>query len=77
MSDRYWIDHCIGIARDAGNIDSARDATNEIERLQAERDAAVAVLEAVLKIPDMSDADLEQLRINCKAAIDAARGEKP
>lgn len=44
--------------------------------LRAERDAAVAVLETVLRIPSMSDADLEQLRINCKAAIDAARSEK-
>ena len=43
--------------------------------LRAERDAAVAVLETVLRIPFMSDADLEQLQINCKAAIDAARGK--
>lgn len=47
----------------------------EIERLKAERDAAVAVLETVLRIPSMSDADLEQLQINCKAAIDAARSK--
>ena len=46
-----------------------------IKEVEAERDAAVAVLETVLRIPSMSDADLEQLRINCKAAIDAARGE--
>ena len=39
MSDRYWIDHCIGIARDAGNVDAAKDATDEIERLAAENEA--------------------------------------
>lgn len=44
-TERYWIDHCIGIARDAGNVDAAQDATRELEALRSqltasEKDAA-------------------------------------
>jgi hypothetical protein len=34
-TERYWIDHCIGIARDAGNLDAAKDATKELEALRS------------------------------------------
>lgn len=34
-TERYWIDHCIGIARDAGNLDAAQDATKELEALRS------------------------------------------
>jgi hypothetical protein len=35
-TEQYWIDHCIGVARDAGNVDAAQDATKELESLRAE-----------------------------------------
>ena len=46
-TERYWIDHCIGIARDAGNVDAAQDATRELEALRSQLTARDDLLRQV------------------------------
>ena len=83
MNDRYWIYHCINIAREAGSIDAAFDAVGEIETLKAERDALLEALGDLLTFePEhcpCGERECEESQRAwgaARAAIDAARSEK-
>ena len=47
----------------------------DAERAKKDRDDLLMVIRAVMQIPNMSDLDLEQLRQNAQAVVDAARKE--
>ena len=72
-TERYWIDHCIGIARDAGNLDAAKDATKELEALRSALTDAQEIArrgdEIILKL----DAKLAQAQSSLTARDDLLR----
>jgi hypothetical protein len=46
-----------------------KESESRAAALQKDKDALIAVIDAVMNIPNMTDAQLEQLKANCRAAL--------
>ena len=61
--------------RELGYMARAQSAEAEVERLRAENETLRLLVDTVMAIPKMTDAQLAELYANCHAAVDAARKE--
>jgi hypothetical protein len=46
-----------------------KESESRAAALQKDNDALIVVIDAVMNIPNMTDAQLEQLKANCRAAL--------